>query len=71
MPPFSTERWRRLSPYLDEALEMTVAERAAWLASLFERDASLAADLQTLLAEHDTVSASRFLERPLRNDLDI
>jgi hypothetical protein len=70
MPPLSTDQWRLLSPYLDEALGMDADERAAWLASMVARDASLAADLQLLLAEHDTLNASRFLERPLRHDYD-
>ena len=33
MPPISPDRWRALSPYLDEALEIAADERAAWLAS--------------------------------------
>ena len=44
----STRRWK--SP---------TAERAAWLASIRARDAALAADLQTLLAEHEVASTSR------------
>jgi eukaryotic-like serine/threonine-protein kinase len=63
MPPFSAERWRVLSPYLDEALEITPDERAAWLASIATRDAALADDLRTMLAQHRTVHQSRFLER--------
>jgi serine/threonine protein kinase/tetratricopeptide (TPR) repeat protein len=63
MAPLSGDRWRALSPYLDEALELPTADRAAWLASIFARDTGLAVDLQTLLAEHDRVHASRFLEQ--------
>lgn len=70
MPPFTTDRWRLLSPYLDEALQMDADERSVWLASITARDTALAADLQILLAEHDTVNASRFLERPVRGPLD-
>jgi hypothetical protein len=65
MPPFSSERWRLLSPYLDAALEMHADERATWLAAIGVRDASLAADLQALLAEHGALDASRFLDTPL------
>jgi len=31
MPPFNADRWRVLSPYLDEALEIAPDERADWL----------------------------------------
>ena len=37
MPPISPERWRTLSPYLDEALEIEAAEQNAWLASISAR----------------------------------
>jgi hypothetical protein len=30
--PLNAERWRVLSPYLDEALDVDVEQRAAWLA---------------------------------------
>ena len=62
MPPINPDRWRVLSPYLDEALEIAANERAAWLATLSARDAALAADLRTLLGQHQTVHESRFLE---------
>jgi eukaryotic-like serine/threonine-protein kinase len=65
MPPLSADRWRALSPYLDEALELPTADRASWLASIFARDVGLAVDLQTLLAEHDRVHRSGFLEQPV------
>jgi serine/threonine protein kinase len=63
MAPISPDRWRTLSPHLDEALEMETAERDAWLASLRTVDPALAADLASLLTEHETLHASRFLER--------
>ncbi len=63
MPPLSAERWRAVSPYLDEALEIATEQRAAWLASIGARDAALAADLRMLLGEHDAVNESHFLER--------
>jgi serine/threonine protein kinase/tetratricopeptide (TPR) repeat protein len=62
MPPISADRWRVLSPYLDEALELAADERAAWLASISARDPALAADLHTMLAQHQVVHESRFLE---------
>ncbi|MGE5815483.1 MAG: tetratricopeptide repeat protein [Acidobacteriota bacterium] len=62
MPPFSPERWRLLSPFLDEALDVADHERAAWLASICARDAALGADLQLLLSEHRAVHQSGFLD---------
>ncbi|MPY90389.1 MAG: tetratricopeptide repeat protein [Luteitalea sp.] len=63
MSALSADRWRRLSPYLDHALGIGIEERAAWLASIRAEDATLAADLQTLLAEHAALDESGFLER--------
>ena len=56
------ERWHRASPHLDRALELGREERAAWLAELREADATLAADVEALLAEHVVLLAARFLE---------
>ena len=61
MPPLSADRWRTLSPFLDEALEIANGERAGWR-PIRARDPVLAADLQLLLAEHDALDESRFLE---------
>ena len=63
MPLIDPDRWRALSPYLDEALETTGEDRAAWLAAIRERDPSVADDLLGLLAEYETLNESRFLER--------
>ena len=65
MPPLSPNRWRAVSPYLDQALEIPTEQRAAWLASLRTEDAALAADLQTLLDENEVVHQSHFLEHAL------
>ncbi|MGE0464523.1 MAG: tetratricopeptide repeat protein [Vicinamibacterales bacterium] len=62
MQPFTPDRWRVLSPYLDEALELTVEQRAGWLDTVRARDASLAEELETLLVEHEEVHDSGFLE---------
>jgi len=62
MPPINADRWRVLSPYLDEALEIAPADRAGWLASIAQRDAALAMDLGTMLAQHQIVNQSGFLE---------
>ncbi|HSC29228.1 MAG TPA: serine/threonine-protein kinase [Vicinamibacterales bacterium] len=62
MRPISPDRWRVLSPYLDQALEIAPDERPGWLASISAQDAGLAADLQRILAEQEVVQESRFLE---------
>jgi hypothetical protein len=49
--------------YLDKALEMPDQERAAWLASLYQDDPTLAGRLETLLNEHRALAEERFLER--------
>ena len=54
-------RWAVLSPYLDEALDLPRAERTAWLENLKARDAALAGELETLLAEHDRAEEDDFL----------
>ena len=63
MPRISPDRWRVLSPYLDEALDIPADGRAAWLASVSVKDAALAAELRGILAQHQTVHDSAFLER--------
>ena len=44
---------------------MTRDRRARWLAAICARDAALAADLESLLAEHEELQESEFLERAL------
>jgi eukaryotic-like serine/threonine-protein kinase len=63
MPHVSPDRWRILSPYLDEALEIPATDRASWLAKIQARDITLAADLQALLDEHRKLHDSGFLEQ--------
>lgn len=61
MPPLSPERWHAISPYLDEALELTDEGRSAWLAEISARDAVLAADIRALLTDHERLQRSGFL----------
>ncbi len=56
------DRWRVLSPLLDEAPELAPPERTAWLSGLKQRDAAIAADIRAMLEEHDALSARGFLE---------
>ena len=63
MPAFSPDYWRKLSALLDEALDITANERSDWLGLIGADDATLAADLRMLLAEHDAIRETHFLER--------
>ena len=62
MPPINADRWRVLSPYLDEALDIAPDDRGGWLATIAARDPVLAADLGTLLGRYHLVHRSGFLE---------
>jgi hypothetical protein len=62
MPTLTGERWRALSPYLDEALDLTADERGPWLARLRREDPALAADLERLLIEREALQRAGFLE---------
>ena len=62
MPRISPERWRVLSPYLDQALDISPDGRSAWLADLSAKDPALAGELRAILSQHQTVSDSAFLE---------
>jgi len=62
MPAISPDQWRALSPYLDQALNISPEERTAWLESIREQNPSLATDLQTLIREHHALGDEGFLE---------
>ena len=56
------ETWARLSPRLDELLELPESERGARLAEIARHDAALAADLSSLLAQQTQADRAAFLE---------
>jgi eukaryotic-like serine/threonine-protein kinase len=62
MRPLDSDLWRRLSPYLDEALEIDPEQRPAWLASVGATNPEIAASLRLLLADHKAIEDSGFLE---------
>src|SRR5690349_4442857 len=70
MPPISANRWRVLSPYLDQALEIAPDERAGWLAAISARDPVLGAELRAMLARHQTVHDTGFLEHAVLDSSD-
>ena len=47
--------WSQVQPLLDQAIDMPVAERAAWLARLREESPTIADELQRLLAREGTL----------------
>lgn len=57
---------QRLSSLLDEALDLSVPERARWLAALPDEARPLAGTLQELLARHAQADTGRFASMPLR-----
>jgi Tol biopolymer transport system component len=63
MPELHPDRWRAVSPRLDEALDLPEDQRAQWLATLRVQDPLLAADVSALLAEYEVVRDEQFLER--------
>src|SRR6185503_14897323 len=53
--------WLRISPFLDEALDLAPAERAAWLKELAHTDPEVAHLVERLLGRHDELDARGFL----------
>jgi len=56
-----TERWKRISPLLDELLDLDPPARAVRLDEVRADDPALAGDLATLLAGGERAEATRFL----------
>jgi len=61
MAGIDPDRWRRISPLLDELLEADAARRAARLAQLRSTDVSLADEVAALLAREAAVETAQFL----------
>jgi hypothetical protein len=55
--------WARVSPYLDEALELDAHERVAWLERIEASQPHIAAELRMLLELEAANRASGFMER--------
>jgi serine/threonine protein kinase len=62
MANYSPDWWQNISPHLDQVLELQPEERPAWLATLRQRDAVLADQLESLLREHAVLARDGFLE---------
>ncbi|UDF36647.1 UNVERIFIED_ORG: protein kinase [Shinella sp. XGS7] len=64
LPTDPKARWQRLSPLLDELLDMEATARAARLAALRDLEPELAAELERLLAQDAELEAQGFLAQP-------
>ena len=64
MAAIDKERWQRLSPLLDELLDLAAPARAARLAELRAQDPALAAELLPLLEQQQALEGSSFLAAP-------
>src|SRR5215211_8826217 len=62
--------WQSISPHLDQILEIPLEERPAWLATLRQRDAELADQLESLLREHAVLARDGFLEGGVEGPTD-
>ncbi len=58
------DRWQRVSPYLDQALDLDEAARAGWLHALRATHPDEARDVERLLAVHASAESARFLDAP-------
>ncbi len=60
--------WERLSPLIDQALDLDAAARAAFLAAMRAESPAIATRLEGLLIAHDHACASSFLLSPPLTD---
>jgi eukaryotic-like serine/threonine-protein kinase len=58
----NSERWRLVSPHLDQVLDLDPEERQRYLAGLAGEDPELAADLELLLDEQRALHDEQYLE---------
>ena len=65
MAIFVRDRWERLQPLLDRALDLSGEQRTTWLDSLRSADPSVADELDSLLSEEAAADRRGFLSEPL------
>src|SRR5215475_6078543 len=63
MSKLSPDQWQAISPRLDEALEMTVEQRASWFSLLRTENPTLASQIEIILEEHRLLSEEGFLDQ--------
>ena len=64
MSVIDRDRWKKLEPLIDQALELPDRERAAWLGELRSRAPELAAELVAFLAREAAADRQGFLDGP-------
>jgi tetratricopeptide (TPR) repeat protein len=62
---FGERTWAEIEPYLDQALELSGAERAEFVARIRTNQPDIADTLTELLADSDALKAKEFLEQPV------
>ncbi len=62
---FGPHEWESISRLIDQGLDLDPVARAAWLDGLAASQPEFASHLRLLLAEHETVTTSDFLERTM------
>jgi hypothetical protein len=65
MAMFERDRWERLQPLLDRALELSGEQRTSWLDSLRAADPDVVDELESLLSEEAAADGRGFLSDPL------
>jgi hypothetical protein len=65
MPFIDRDRWQRLEPLLDRALELPADARGPWLALLRAESPAIAEELMSLLAADAIADREQFLATPL------
>ncbi|RTL41594.1 MAG: serine/threonine protein kinase [Burkholderiales bacterium] len=65
------DRWRVLSPLLDELLDLDAGARDVRLAQLAAQDPALAEELRALLARDESLNDLGFMERPVAEALQL
>jgi serine/threonine protein kinase len=66
MTSLNAARWKVVSPYLEQALDLAPEDRGALLAEVRAQSPDIADELESLLAGHEVIERSGFLADPTR-----
>src|SRR5215468_9388936 len=62
MTPLRPDQWQVLSPYLDEALNLSSEDRTSWLEALRAKNHEIAEQIEELLNAERTIEREAYLE---------